>query len=479
MPGARRTTCAAAVLALTLLAPLPSATGSEAASREPTTREAVAVGSTDGGAVAPPEGAVHVQSAVNGLNAADAGGEVLLRRPRGDEGKQRWTAVALSGGRHQLRSVDDTGRCLGRAGEAAATVSCGTADAAWDLQAAAGGTFTLGVPGDARRLVLPDAPNGQVHPDRPRLATASGAEARWYLTANPLPSLPMPPPGERTLDEVTFLTAHNAYANGVDGGFAPPFSNAFPNQSRGLRQQLDDGVRGFMLDVHQTPDGAIMCHGSCTLVRRPVALWVGLQRIVDHLRAHPGEFATVFLEDYVPAALLRSELSRVNGLADVLYRPDREGVRTHGWPRMAELGGPGRQLLLFTDRTRAQDGGGLTRDSFGVMYQREWTVENHWSMGPGIGGSDWSCYSRWYGAGVNVPLTREEPGFRPLFVMNHFRDVPIAPTIASDNGKLLNRAENFCAPAARKKPNFVAVDRYELGDAAAAVDRLNSYTVRP
>ncbi|CAM5712567.1 hypothetical protein SALBM217S_03488 [Streptomyces griseoloalbus] len=99
------------------------------------------------------------------------------------------------------------------------------------------------------------------------------------------------------LDQVTFLTAHNAYANGVDGGFAPPFVDLFPNQNRGIQQQLADGVRGFMLDIHQTPDGAILCHNSCTLVRRPVALWVDLQRIVDFLRAHPDECVTVCLED--------------------------------------------------------------------------------------------------------------------------------------------------------------------------------------
>ncbi|MDK1473301.1 PI-PLC domain-containing protein [Streptomyces sp. 549] len=460
MPGTKRTVGTVAALVLTLVLPLPEASGSEPAL---------------------PDGPVHVQSAVNGLNAADTGGEVHLHRPRGDEGRQRWRIAERSGGTSELRSTDAPARCLGRSsGQAVAVVACDHDDAAWLLVPSGGGTYTLDVPGGERRLVLADAPSGQVHPTRPQLTTGTGAGTRWYLTPVPLPVRPMPPAGERTLDQVTFLTTHNAYANGVDGGFAPPFANAFPNQSRGLRQQLDDGVRGFMLDVHQTPDGAVMCHGSCTLVSRPVALWVGVQRIVDHLRAHPGQFATVFLEDYVPATLLRSELARVDGLADVLYRPDREGVRTRGWPRMADLGGPGRQLLVFTDRTRGQDASaGLTRDSFGVMYQREWTVENHWSMGPGLGGSDWSCYSRWYGAGVNVPLTREEPGFRPLFVMNHFRDVPIAATISSDNAKLLNRAENFCAPAARKKPNFVAVDRYELGDAAAAVDSLNGYTVHP
>ncbi|MDT7785726.1 MAG: hypothetical protein QOF58_4145, partial [Pseudonocardiales bacterium] len=68
--------------------------------------------------------------------------------------------------------------------------------------------------------------------------------------------------------------------------------------------------------------------------------------------------------------------------------------------------------------------------------------------------------------------------FQPLFVMNHFRDIPFTGTATTDNGKLGNRAQAFCQPAARKKPNFLAVDLYHLGNAAQAVQLLNSYLYR-
>jgi len=97
------------------------------------------------------------------------------------------------------------------------------------------------------------------------------------------------------------------------------------------------------------------------------------------------------------------------------------------------------------------------------------------SLRSGLGASDWSCYSRWYDAGTNIPLTRKESGFRPLFVMNHFRDVAITGTASTDNTKLTDRAQRFCQPAARKKPNFLAVDHYNLGNAAGAVNTLNTY----
>ncbi|GHH93520.1 phospholipase [Streptomyces capillispiralis] len=449
------TTVTAAALAATVVAPAPAA----------------------GAGTVPAPGTYYVQSATTGLNAADAAGAVEQHRPRGDEDHQQWTLRA-DGASHLLENTDSPGTCLGRAGDQARTVACTTPEARWAITPAGPDRFTLAAPGTDRRLTVAPKPAGANHPAPLAVGTGTGDLATWYLTPVVPVTRPMPPQDTRTLDQVTFLTAHNAYANGVDGGFAPPFVNLFPNQNRGIERQLADGVRGFMLDIHQTPDGAILCHNSCTLVSRPVALWVDLQRMVDFLRSHPDQFVTVFLEDYVDPGVLRAELARVQGLSDVLYRPDRSGVRENGWPTMGQLAAAGQRLLIFTDHSRAADqSAGLTRDSFGVMYQREWTVENHWSMGPGVGASDWSCYSRWYDANTNIPLTRTEPGFRPLFVMNHFRDTPTAGTAGTDNGKLADRARRFCQPAARKKPTYLAVDRYDLGDPAAAVTALNTYTL--
>jgi hypothetical protein len=393
------------------------------------------------------DGVYYLQSVTTGLNAGVSGTSVLQRRPKGDEDRQQWT---LTG-----RTLREGTQCLGRQADQAVVMSCTSPDAQWDVLPD-GDRHRLKVPGVDRHLIASGT-------DQVRIGT--GAD-RWYLTPVSPQRVPVPAEGERRLDQVTFLTTHNAYANGVDGGFAPPFVNLAPNQARGIEQQLRDGVRGFQLDIHQTPDGAILCHNSCTWVSRPVALWVDLQRIVDFLNRNPNEFVTVFLEDYVSAAVLRSELARVNGLANVLFRPDQAGVRTNGWPTLNTVRANNKRLMIFTDHGRSGDS--PQRDTFGVMYQSEWTVENYWSMGSGLGASDWSCHSRW-----GTPLNRTEPGFRPLFVMNHFRDVPITGTATTDNGKLADRARRFCEPAARKTPTYLAVDHYHLGNPMAAVQALS------
>ncbi|GLZ31080.1 hypothetical protein Lesp02_32680 [Lentzea sp. NBRC 105346] len=378
-------------------------------------------------AQAAPVGDYYLQSVKTGDNLSQVGSGVELHHPKGNEDNQQWK---LRDGRLENAT---TGSCLNKS---------------LQMVACASDTWTFNQVGDQWEI--------------PGLTL----DTRWYLT--PVSGGTASFPADPRLDEATFLVAHNAFANGVDGGFAPPFLNLAKNQTRGIVQQLGDGVRGFMLDIHQTPDGAILCHNSCTWVSKPVALWVDLQRIVDFLRANPSEIVTVFLEDYVSSSVLGAELARVNGLSSLLFRPDQSGVRENGWPTLSQLRASGKRLLIFTDHAR--DG----RDSYGVMYGHDWTVENYWSMGGGLGTSDWSCYTRW----SDRPLTATDR-FQPLFVMNHFRDTPFTSTATTDNSKLADRAQRFCQPAARKKPTYLAVDHYNLGNAASAVTQLNTYTYRP
>ncbi|MFJ8740821.1 PI-PLC domain-containing protein [Embleya sp. NPDC127516] len=283
-------------------------------------------------------------------------------------------------------------------------------------------------------------------------ATLTAAEQRW---------------GNDRLDQVTSLTTHNSFTNYEDSRWSSV------NQSESVRGQLDRGVRGLMLDTHWYehstglciisfgsdcyPSDVYLCHGDCkafagvtyALPRQSFA--ATMQTVVDFLNANPLEVVTVFLEDYVDTDRLRRSLERVRGLPELLFRPDTAGVRDTGWPRVADLVTANKRLLVFSDKPG--------KEGLGVMYDKEWTVQNYWSLGDL--GNDLACTSRW----SDVPLNRIEPGFRRLFVMSHFRNVPTIGTAALDNGtKLRDRIAQQCGTAAGRSPNFVAVDFHRQSD---------------
>ncbi|MFJ8762053.1 PI-PLC domain-containing protein [Streptomyces cyaneofuscatus] len=286
-----------------------------------------------------------------------------------------------------------------------------------------------------------------------RGAAVAQAQARW---------------GDRRLDEVSFLATHNAFTNYEDSRWSSVA------QSESIRHQLDNGVRGLSLDTHWYerstslcvisfgsdcyPSDVYLCHGGCktfagvTYALPRQSFGGSMQSVVDFLAANPQEVVSVFLEDYVSAQQLGNSLAQVRGLDRVLFRPDAWNVRQQGWPKMTDLVGSGKRLLIFSDEP--------DREHLGVMYDKAWTVSNFWSLGDL--GNDVSCVSRW----ADVPLDRQEQGFRRLFTMSHHRNVPTLINATLDNGaKLRNRIDQQCHSAAGgRDPNFVSVDFHRVSD---------------
>ncbi|NJQ05249.1 RICIN domain-containing protein [Streptomyces lonarensis] len=418
-------------------------------------------------------GSLFVQNVADGNQLSASGSWVTTNRPRGDEDRQQWELRESPNGGHTLRSVGAADVCLTEenASGADARLSVGTCSGPrteWLVQEQADGRHRIEARGSGRVLV-----GGEGHGATARAVAAAGSGPRqeWHLTPVSPPRAPMP--ATPRLDEVTFLTTHNAMHNTED---QPGFLVA-PNQPHDVAAQLRAGAHALMLDAHHAAGRLRLCHdipvvGNCSRARPAADFFADIGAFLAEDR---DAVVTVFLEDYSTAEQLRTELAGQLGagsaLADRVFRPDAAGVREHGWPTLAELRRTDQRLLLFTSDTAASARSN-GKNALGFMSQRDWTVENYWSMGGGLGTGDWSCYSRW----DDIPLSREEDGFRRLFVMNHFRDVPMAPTYRTDNEKLQNRAERFCMPAARKKPNYLAIDQYKDGNPMAAVDALNRYT---
>jgi hypothetical protein len=106
-------------------------------------------------------------------------------------------------------------------------------------------------------------------------------------------------------------------------------------------------------------------------------------------------------------------------------------------------------------------------------------VENHWSLGGSIFQHDMSCVSRYQGDPLHKALTWGVRSWPRLFMMNHFHGTPEGLHAWSDNSYdvLRKRVDEQCTPAARRKPNFLAVDFVDAGQAASVAAALTSGAV--
>lgn len=367
--------------------------------------------------------------------------------------EQRWI-LDHAGGSLLLRAGSAPELCLGRpAGEAALVPCADLAEASWRA-----------TPGDgAHRLEAPDrgtalraagraGENVVIDNDTTR-ATAFELRAA-DLRARAIEPADCAAP---RLDQLSFLVAHNAFHTSGEGG------KLLPNQRQSIAAQLAAGVRGLQLDVYDHAGEVWTCHGACALPGlRGRPLREHLEVVARFAASDPTAIVTLFLEDYVASAdALCRVVRETPGLGPLLFDPEREDVRTRGWPRRSAILARNQRVLLFSQRPG--------REACGIAHDRRFLSENHWSLGGATGAPNPACVTRW----PDQPLGRcGEAPFRPLFVMNHYRDTPLA--CGADNGTLLRqRAVEICAQAAARKPNYVAVDCTDTGDAAAMVAELN------
>ncbi|MEU9605337.1 FG-GAP-like repeat-containing protein [Streptomyces sp. NPDC048057] len=415
---------------------------------------------------------VYLTSAGTGAMISAQSINVKTSWPKGDEDRQQLQLEPQANGNHRIRFEN---RCVAMETATSALLemrSCG-ADTEFRFEHIGGDRYRIAVPGGIRRLHANTVGGNLVAFDAADPTDAARtARQTWYVTPIDPQRQALPQPGEPgssrvTYDQMTYLTTHNSFWNTED---LKDDTVAAPAQPHSIATQLNDGVRGLMLDVYDgntSGEGSVrLCHGNCDLGTVPLV--PTLRTIKDWLDApaNSQEIVTLHLEDRASKAALEADLAAVPGLAALIYNPRREGVAEQGWPTVSEMISRNKRLVVFSSAGHHDE-----RNS-GIMYNQNWTVENYWEMGlPGLT-ANWSCYSRW----EHIPLVREEGKFRRLFVMNHFRSYPSAPTSANDNAKLANRAGRFCMPAARKKPNFLAIDQYRDGNPMAAVDEFKRFT---
>jgi hypothetical protein len=260
-------------------------------------------------------------------------------------------------------------------------------------------------------------------------------------------ALPIPPECNgaidlcgRRYDQVAYPTTHNAMSSEEYGW-------VYPNQLLGIERQLDDGIRGLMLDSHAFEGQTLLCHGTCLLGSLPLV--DGLAMIRGFLDHHRGEVVTIIFETYVTAEATAAAFDD-SGLARYVHA-QAPGAP---WPTLRELIDADTRLVVFTD-----DDGGGAHDWYLDVWAHAWETDY-----AAESTSDFSC-----------DINRGDAG-NPLFIFNHFltRSFAVPEEAATTNADpfLIDRAMQ-CQASSGRLPNFVTVDFYSEGDLFEAVDALN------
>jgi hypothetical protein len=293
---------------------------------------------------------------------------------------------------------------------------------------------------------------------------------------------------DRRLSNVIFPATHNSFAAAAQPGWL------FANQRYGIARQLDDGIRGFLLDIHygvldktknrvrtdlraegtdrnkvakvlspealHTADrlaGRIgagkligdpslyLCHTLCELGAEP--LDQELRVIGRFLGRHPDQVLVVIVEDYVPPGAIEDAFDRA-GLLQYVATLERQAPL----PTLGDLIQSGKRLVVF-----AEDKGGTPAwymPAFSRIQDTPYDVSNPSAL---------DC-SRGRGRADN-----------PMLLLNHWiaRFPPRVSDQVKVGGSFLRDRVARCTSEKGIAGGIVAVDFYERTDVVAVAKQLN------
>ncbi|KAJ8492103.1 hypothetical protein OPV22_013824 [Ensete ventricosum] len=230
-----------------------------------------------------------------------------------------------------------------------------------------------------------------------------------------------------------WLTTHNSFARlGQRSRTGTPVI-APENQQDSVTGQLNNGVRGLMLDMYDFENDIWLCHsfaGNCfNFTAFQPALDV-LKEIQLFLEANPSEVITIFVEDYVTSPKGLTKVFNASGLMKYWFPVERMPKNGGDWPLLSDMISRNERLLVFTSKAAKEA-------SEGIAYEWRYVVENQYGDGGMEAGS---CPNRAESSPMNARS-------RSLVLMNHFPSNPDMAAACKHNSAPL-RSDGGGAPEA-------------------------------